>query len=113
MDKSISFYDSSPESFYHGLILGLIALMDNQYKIKSNRKSGCGRYDISLFPKTSKYPCIITEFKWGINLDTDSLNDHAKATRHQIDRKRYDSETIEIDIPTILKLGSPFPAKKS
>ena len=38
-------------SFYHGLILGLIALMDNQYKIKSNRESREGRYDISLIPR--------------------------------------------------------------
>ena len=35
---SISFYDASTEGFYHGLTLGLIALMDNQYKIKSNKR---------------------------------------------------------------------------
>ena len=28
IDKSISFYDAGSESFYHGLVLGLIALMD-------------------------------------------------------------------------------------
>lgn len=33
MDKSVSFYDAGAEGFYHGLVLGLIALMDNQYKI--------------------------------------------------------------------------------
>ena len=44
MDKSIRFYDAGAEGFYHGLVLGLIALMDNQYKIKSNRESGDGRY---------------------------------------------------------------------
>ena len=38
MDKAISFYDTGAEGFYHGLILGLIALMDTQYKIKSNRE---------------------------------------------------------------------------
>ena len=30
IDKSISFYDAGSESFYHGLVLGLIALMDVQ-----------------------------------------------------------------------------------
>ena len=34
MDKAISFYDTASESFYHGLVLGLMAMMDNQYKIK-------------------------------------------------------------------------------
>ena len=38
--------------------------MDNQYKIKSNRESGDGRYDISLFPREGRYPGIIMELKW-------------------------------------------------
>ena len=40
MNKSVSFYDTGAEGFYHGLVLGLVALMDNQYKIKSNREAG-------------------------------------------------------------------------
>lgn len=35
MDKSVSFYDAGAEGFYHGLVLGLIALMDNQYKMEN------------------------------------------------------------------------------
>jgi hypothetical protein len=31
-----------------GLMLGLVALMDNQYRIKSNRESGDGRYDADM-----------------------------------------------------------------
>ena len=54
MDRSVSFYDAGAEGFYHGLVLGLIALMDNQYKIKSNRESGDGRYDISLIPRENE-----------------------------------------------------------
>ena len=61
MDRSMSFYDAGAEGFYHGLILGLIALMDNQYKIKSNRESGDGRFDICLLPRESKYPGIIID----------------------------------------------------
>ena len=55
MDRSISFFDAGAEGFYHGLVLGLIALMDNQYKITSNRESGDGRYDISLMPREQRY----------------------------------------------------------
>lgn len=64
MNKSISFYDAGTEGFYHGLLLGLVALMDNHYKIKSNRESGDGRYDISLIPRENKHPGIIMELKW-------------------------------------------------
>ena len=63
LNKSISYYDSGAEGFYHGLVLGLIAMMDNQYKIKSNRESGDGRYDISLFPREKRFPGIIMELK--------------------------------------------------
>ena len=64
MDKTISFYDIASESFYHGMILGLISMMDNQYKIKSNRESGKGRFDIGLIPRDDKYPGMIMELKW-------------------------------------------------
>ena len=68
MDKTISFYDTASESFYHGMILGLISMMDNQYKIKSNRESGKGRFDIGLIPRDDKYPGMIMELKWKKNL---------------------------------------------
>lgn len=64
MDKTISFYDTASESFYHGMILVLISMMDNQYKIKSNRESGKGRFDIGLIPRDDKYPGMIMELKW-------------------------------------------------
>ena len=112
MDKSISFYDGGSEGFYHGLILGLIALMDNQYKIKSNRESGDGRYDICLFPKISKYPGIIMELKWGNNLNLDTLDELALEALYQINQKRYDSEMSEMGITNILKLGVAFSGKK-
>ena len=46
MDKSISFYDAGAEGFYHGLILGLIALLDQQYKnhIQPGIRRGTVRY---------------------------------------------------------------------
>ena len=73
MDKSISFFDGGAEGFYHGLVLGLIALMDNQYRIKSNRELGDGRYDICMFPRECKYPGIIMELKWQSGLGEEKL----------------------------------------
>lgn len=89
MDKSISFYDAGAEGFYHGLVLGLIALMDNQYKIKSNRESGGGRYDIGLIPREERYPGIIMELKWKKELDEDKLAGLADEALAQIDYMGY------------------------
>ena len=112
MDKSISFYDAGAEGFYHGLVLGLIALMDNQYKIKSNRESGDGRYDISLFPRKERYPGIIMELKWKKNLSEEALDGLADEAFDQIEKMRYDSEMKEDGIRDILKFGIAFSGKK-
>ena len=129
MDKSVSFYDAGAEGrtqssglwfcadrsgteTYHGLVLGLIALMDNQYKIKSNRESGDGRYDISLFPREDRYPGIIMELKWKKDLSVDELSELADEALDQIDEKRYDAEMKEEGIQDILKFGIAFSGKK-
>ncbi len=112
MDKSISFYDSGAEGFYHGLVLGLVALMDNQYKIKSNRESGDGRYDISLIPRDRKNPGIIMELKWEKGLGDEALEALSAEALEQIDDKRYDAELQNDGIEDILKLGIAFSGKK-
>ena len=112
MDKSISFYDAGAESFYHGLVLGLIALMDNQYKIKSNRESGDGRYDISLIPRENRYPGIIMELKWKKDLSEDGLIKLADQALAQINNNRYDTEMKEDGIHDVLKFGIAFSGKK-
>ena len=112
MNKSISFYDAGAEGFYHGLVLGLIALMDNQYKIRLNRESGDGRYDISLFPREKKYPGIIMELKWKNGLDEEELKSLAKDALLQIENKKYDFEMREEGIENILKLGIAFSGKR-
>ncbi len=112
MDKSISFYDGGAEGFYHGLMLGLIALMDNQYKIKSNRESGDGRYDICLIPREEKYPGIIMELKWKEKLSEAALVSLAEEALVQIDELRYDSELVEDGIADIIKFGIAFSGKK-
>ena len=112
LDQTISFYDAGAEGFYHGLVLGLIALMDNQYKIKSNREAGDGRYDICLIPRKNTYPGIIMELKWKKDLTDDSLEMLAKEALSQIDKNRYDLEMKEDGITDILKFGIAFSGKK-
>ena len=112
LDKSISFYDGGAEGFYHGLMLGLIALMDNQYKIKSNRESGDGRYDVCLIPRGKRYPGIILELKWEEKLKEDALNKLGEDALAQIDNLRYDLEMKEDGITNILKFGIAFSGKK-
>ncbi len=86
--------------------------MDNQYKIKSNRESGDGRYDISMIPREERYPGIIMELKWKKNLSAEALGGLAEEALDQIDDMRYDAEMKEDGIRDILKFGIAFSGKK-
>ena len=112
MDKAISFYDMASESFYHGLVLGLMAMMDNQYKIKSNRESGKGRFDICLMPRDNKHPGMIMELKWKKNLDDNELVLLADEAISQIHSMEYDSEMKNEGVKKILKFGIAFSGKR-
>ena len=112
VDKTISFYDSGTEGFYHGLLLGLVSLTDTQYKIKSNRESGDGRYDISLIPRNKKYPGIIIELKSKGGLNEAELEKLSETALEQINSKRYSAEMEKDGITNILKIGIAFSGKK-
>lgn len=112
LERTASFYDGGSEGFYHGLVLGLIAMMDNQYMIRSNRESGDGRYDITMFPREKKYPGILMEFKWKADLSEDELSGLALDALDQIVEKHYDTEMIDGGVSSIIKLGIAFSGKR-
>ncbi|MBO6283962.1 MAG: PD-(D/E)XK nuclease domain-containing protein, partial [Pseudobutyrivibrio sp.] len=111
MHNSMSFYDAGAEGFYHGLTLGLVALMDNQYRIKSNRESGVGRFDLGLFPRQSGHPGIIMEFKWEKNLVKADLVKLAEEALEQINDRDYACEMKDLKIDKIVKIGIAFSGK--
>lgn len=112
MKNSISFYDAGAEGFYHGLVLGLIALMDNQYRIRSNRESGDGRYDICMIPRDNKYPAILMELKWNKELNEENLDALSAEALNQINVKGYDAEIRTEGIADNIKFGIAFSGKK-
>lgn len=54
---------ANKESFYHGLLLGMMALVITDYIIESNRESGYGRFDLVLFPCDTSKSGVVMEFK--------------------------------------------------
>ena len=73
--------------------LGLVALMDNHYKIQFNRESGDGRYDISLMPRDRRHPGIIMELKAASGLNEEALKILPGEALDQIHEKRYNVGT--------------------
>lgn len=109
--QSVSSFDTSHEDFYHGLLLGLCAMMDGSYYVTSNRESGEGRFDIQLMPKTNKLPGILIEVKWAKNADPQSLAALAQTALRQINEKHYETELRTHGVKQILKYGAAFSEK--
>lgn len=109
--QSVSCYDTAKETFYHGLVLGLCAMLDNRYYITSNRESGTGRYDIALCPKDLKLPGIIIELKAEKDCNETELEKLSKDALKQIEDKKYDTDMKTKGVANILKYGVAFSGK--
>lgn len=112
MVKSISSIDGANEGFYHGMMLGLCAILGNRYKIRSNRESGLGRFDIQLMPLTKGMPGFIFEFKHTKDEHTD-LSALADSALQQIEAKKYDTELRDNGVNSIISIGIAFRGKST
>ena len=109
------------EQFYHGLMLGLILKLRNEYEITSNSFAGKGRYDLLLKPKNilGGREGIIFELKI-VNLveklEKDNLKNklqkECEIALRQIDEKKYSSVLRNAGIEKVLKIGIAFLGKE-
>ena len=110
------------EQFYHGLMLGLILMLKNEYEISSNNFSGKGRYDLLLKPKNilERKEGIIIELK-ALNIDNlkldlekihEKLLSECEVALNQIEEKEYTSILKNAGIDNILKIGIAFFGKE-
>lgn len=111
--QTISFHDTANETFYHGLVLGLCAMLDNQYHITSNREAGNGRFDIQMLPLNKKLPGILIELKAGKECTERQLNELAKTALKQINDRRYLIEMGAQGVKDIIQYGIAFSGKSA
>ena len=121
--NTFSYFDSGnrpsrttePERFYHGFVLGMVVDLAEQYKVRSNRESGYGRYDVMLEPFDKTQKAFIFEFKV-LDPDDDekSLEDTVVNALAQIEEKKYETELTAGGIAPekIRKYGFAFQGSK-
>ncbi len=121
---TISYFDTAndAEQIYHVYTLGLLAILSDDYIIKSNRESGNGRYDILLIPRLTTKNAIIIEFKKAegqaekedYETFINRINAEIDSALQQIERKRYYSEllTYKIDLSQIVRVPIIFAGKE-
>ncbi len=106
-----SFYDTAArESFYHGLVLGLLATLMPRFEVVSNRESGYGRFDIAIFPGPKQSVGALLEFK--VAESEGDMPERAKEALAQIKENKYLSEFQQRGVKEVWQYGIAFCGKK-
>lgn len=101
---SISYMESY-ESFYHGMLLGLL-IGQNDYKVTSNREAGNGRYDLCMTDWSGIEVPIILEFK--VCDSRKGLEEAALTALAQIKEKHYDAPLEDDGYEESIHIGIGF-----
>ena len=108
---SVSFYDTANrESFYHGLMLGLLATLMTRFEVVSNREAGFGRFDIAIFPGKKQKVGALLEFK--VAEKEEDLPERAREALTQIRDRDYLSEFNRRGVQEVWQYGIAFCGKK-
>jgi len=106
-----SFHDTAGrESFYHGLVLGLLATLMPRFEVVSNRESGYGRFDIAVFPKEEEAAGALLEFK--VAEKEGEMPERAREALAQIQENDYIAEFEKRGVQEVWQYGIAFCGKK-
>jgi hypothetical protein len=86
--------------------------LTGQYRIRSNRESGYGRYDIMLIPVKETGKGIVIEFKKVEEDEGETLEVACDAALKQIKEKNYRQELEASEVADILEIGISFRGKE-
>ena len=105
--ESVSYFDAAAEGFFHGLTLGFLAVLRDEFRVFSNVESGEGRFDIALKPLVEGFPAFVIAVK-AADGPGDDLKALARDARQQIDGKQYDTTFRAEGLADIVKIGLAY-----
>ncbi len=105
-----SFDTGEKESFYHGFVLGMTAVLVPDYEVQSNKEAGYGRFDVAAFPKDVQNTGLIFEFKTAET--EDALDAKADEALAQIAERDYEASFRVRGIEKVQRYGAAFCGKK-
>ncbi len=100
---------SEPEKSYHLFVLGLQALLSDQYEITSSRRHG--HYDVMVIPRDNTKKGMVMAFK-KVSTESETLESAALKALEHIEQHEYKQKFIARGIGNILAFGIAFKAKE-
>jgi hypothetical protein len=90
----LSYHDGGvyPEHLYHGFIVGLLAVLEPEYQVRSNRESGMGRPDVLIRPSRPGLPGVALELKVARAARKKTLEQALDEGLEQLRRNDYTAE---------------------
>ena len=110
----VSYHDArslDPERFYHGLMLGLLASLEPDYEVRSNRESGDGRPDLCVKPRKAGKPGVVLELKVA-DPGHKTLSAALREGLAQIRRSDYPAELRAAGAAPVFALAVAFDGKR-
>ena len=110
--RVLSYHDGAyfdPEALYHGLMLGLCATLEPQYRVRSNRESGKGRPDLMIQPTRAGLPGAVLELKVANRRRT--LEQALALGVDQLQTQAYDAELEAMNAAPIQRWAVAFDGK--
>ncbi|MBI4646243.1 MAG: AAA family ATPase [Bacteroidia bacterium] len=115
MGDTLSYFNiaKEPERVFQSYILGLLAILGDDYIIKSDREAGLGRYDILLLPHNKTAYGILIEIKTLKKDATEKqIQTELQSALQQIAKNKYYKELIHAGINKRIEMAMVFTGKE-
>jgi hypothetical protein len=111
----LSYHDvggNEPERFYHGLMIGLLAALEPDYEVRSNRESGNGRPDVLIKPRRPGKPGVVLELKAAGQRAERTMKQALNEGLRQVQKNDYAAELRAAGVETIHTMVIAFDGKQ-
>jgi len=102
---------AQPEKFYHGMVIGLLAGLEPDYEVRSNRESGPGRPDVLIKPRLAGKPGVVLELK-AAEPGQKSIEKAMAEGLLQLETHDYGAELRAAGVEKIQQLAVAFDGKR-
>lgn len=103
---------TAPERVYHAFVLGLLAHLEPEHRVRSERESGYGRSDVLIIPSRPGRAGAVLELKRVLEDQGESAEEALASALAQIEARDYAAELRAAGAAPIRKVAIAFAGKR-